>query len=85
MLLAEIKGTSKINFLLIYSLKGSYMDEFLTNINIPIGLNIGEKLNNMHAYDLAGSESSLEMSDGLQRAILSIHLYLKVEEALMVK
>ena len=71
--------------MLLAEIKGSYMDEFLTNINIPIGLNIGEKLNNMHAYDLAGSESSLEMSDGLQRAILSIHLYLKVEEALMVK
>ena len=38
----------------------------------------------MHAYDVMNSESSLEMSTSLQQAILSIELYLNIEQKLMV-
>lgn len=71
--------------ILINEIKGNYLTDFLTNINVPIGLAVTEKLNNMHAYDPAGSESSLEMSAGLQQAILSIQLYLDIETKIMVK
>jgi len=66
-------------------IKGPYIHEFIRNINVPIGLRVPEKLANMHAYDTAGSESSLEMSVGLQQAILSIQLYLRIEQRLMVQ
>jgi len=49
---------------------------------VPIGLRVPEKLANMHAYDLG--ENSVEMSAGLQQAILSIQLYLEIEKNLMV-
>jgi len=79
-LIAEIK--SKEDFFL-YELLASYKHEFLRLINTPIGLSVTEKLNNMHAYDTMASESSLEMG-ALQQAILSIDLYLKVEQKIVV-
>lgn len=70
--------------ILIAEIKGKYKAQFLTNINSPIGMSPNEKLTNMHAYDTMGSESSLEMSANLQQAILSIDLYLDIEQRLMV-
>lgn len=37
----------------------------------------------MHAYETMASESSLEMG-GMQQAVLSIELYLKVEQKIVV-
>ena len=75
--------TTYLNILL-GEIRGPYKEEFLRNINTPIGPSANEKLNNMHAYDTMGSESSLEMSTGAQQAILSIELYLTIEQRLMV-
>ena len=66
------------------AIQGSYKQEFLKNINIPIGQNASEKLANMHAYDYMQSESSIDINGGFQQAILSIDLYWHLEQQFKV-
>jgi len=79
----NLKAVQSYLDILLKEIKTVYKDEFLKNINTPIGLSAQEKLTNMHAYDVMNSESSLEMSTSLQQAILSIELYLNIEQKLM--
>jgi len=60
-------------------IKGPYKQDFLRNINTPLGQTTTEKLSNMHAYDYIQSESSIEISTGFQQAILDVNLYLQIE------
>jgi hypothetical protein len=80
----DIEAVANYLNILLNEIRGPYKEEFLRNINTPIGPTASEKLSNMHAYDTMGSESSLEMSTGAQQAILSIELYLTIEQRLMV-
>lgn len=70
--------------LLCFTIKGTYKQEFLTNINIPLGLTPEEKLTNLHIYDPNQSEISIDLNRRPQRSVLSIDLYLQIEDRIKV-
>ena len=58
----------------------SYLEEFLSNINIPINQSPEQKLANLHVYDIAQEGGNSQQ----QPSVLSVDLYLHVEEHIKV-